>query len=205
MAIVVDIRDPQVALPAYLLVDTSMLLKARCVPGRPPSQVAGAALSFLHRVNQLTSMGQLIAMVSILSMEECYFKLISWRYEKEPSLAQERLAAAVRLGRLPAQVGWHELYKSSPHLIPRWSGEVDTFALWVQGIPLTVLEPEELLVAGAVASIESRMRHYMSIAQILPKDAYFVALAERLGVLHIATLDSDFRRLDSSFTLYTIP
>jgi len=49
------------------------------------------------------------------------------------------------------------------------------------------------------------MRHYVASGLILPRDAYLTAVAERLGVEHIATLDRDFARLNNEFTIYTLP
>lgn len=206
MATILDLRDPSLSLPEFLVVDASVLLAVRSVPGAPPSSQSVAAKQFLGSVKQACLSGDTIALVCILTLEECYFKIISWRYRNDSSLGKERAVVARRSGKQPSEVRWHELYKFYPRCIRKYFPEVTAFFQWVAAIPLTIIEPSDLVGPGGVSTaIEQQMRHYIHSCCVLPKDAYLIATADCLGVKHIATLDRDFKRLGTGFTLYTLP
>ena len=82
--------------------------------------------------------------------------------------------------------------------------QVRKFRTLVNNIPLIILEPEDMAVPQKTTAppLADRMLHFMNTVQILPKDAYFLAVAERLSIEHIATLDKDFYRA-KSITIYT--
>jgi hypothetical protein len=187
----VDLRDPGVPLPGFLLVDASVLLEVRSLPGCAPSSRSQATTQFLRRVQQAYQNGDTIPLVCTLTLEECYFKIIRWKFENDPGL-----------GGGP----WHQLYKNHFQQIQNYFPDVHAFYQSIIGIPLTIIEPEDLVGGtGPSSSIEERMRHYAESCCILTKDAYLIAIAERLGIQHIATLDSDFKRLGADFTIYTLP
>lgn len=206
MATVVNLRDSNLPLPAFLLFDASILLATRSVPGAPVPPRSADAIQFLRRVQQACHNGNTIPLVCVLTLEECYFKIIQWRYQNDPSLSPQRTVVAAQLGRQPNQVGWHELCKHHPRFIQNCFPELQAFFQFVIGIPLTILEPEDLASPNvALPSIAERMRHYIHSCCILPKDALLIAIADRLGVQHIATLEKDFNRLGVDFTVYTLP
>lgn len=187
---VVDLRNSNVPLPAFLLIDASVLLAIRSLPGRAPSARSQAATQFLTRIQQAYQNDDAIPLVCALTLEECYFKIIRSKFENDPSLGRGH---------------WHQLYKNHFQQIQNYFPDVQAFYQWIIGIPLTVVEPEDLAdPKGVSLSIEQRMRHYTQSCCILPKDAYLIAVAERLEVRHIATLDSDFTRLGADFTIYTL-
>ena len=68
------------------------------------------------------------------------------------------------------------------------------------------MQPEDVATQqGNPPAIERQIYDFVKSVHLLPKDAWIVAEADRLGVYDIATLDADFLRLDSAFTIYTIP
>jgi predicted nucleic acid-binding protein len=187
---VVDLRDSNVPPPGFLLIDASVLLAIRSLPGHAPSSRSQAATQFLTRIQQAYQNGDAIPLVCALTLEECYFKIIRSKFENDPNLGSGN---------------WHQLYKDNSQQIQNYFPDVQAFYQWIIGIPLTVVEPEDLAdPKGVSPSIEQRMRHYVQSCCILPKDAFLIAVAERLGVQHIATLDSDFKRLGAGFTIYTL-
>jgi hypothetical protein len=102
------------------------------------------------------------------------------------------------------RVRWHDLYKEMPELIRDWMPDLESFRRTViDGIPTQVIEPEDL--GDPPPAVEARMMHHIEHIPILPKDAYLLAVAERLGVPHIATLDRDFRSALDWLSVYTIP
>jgi hypothetical protein len=192
MATIRDLRDTNLPLPGFLLLDASVLLAVLSPPGAPASPQSAAATQFLTRIQRACRNGDIIPLVWILTLEECYFKIIQWGYKNDPSL--------------PNRVGWHQLYKRYPQAIQNYLPAIQTFYQSVIGIPLTILEPQDFVdPSAAFPPIEERMRHYIRSCSILPKDACLTAVANRLGVQYIATLDKDFDRLGDDFTVYTLP
>jgi hypothetical protein len=206
MATILDLGNPNVPLPTFLLIDASVLLAIRLPPGVGPNPRGADTRQFLRRVRQSYNHGNTVPLVCITTLEECYFKIISNKFRSDPSLSSRRATVAARLRCSVNQVGWHRLYKDYPQFIQNCSADLQSFYQFVVGIPLTILEPEDLVNPGVeFPPIEGRMQHYILSCSILPKDAYLIAVAERLGVNHIATLDQDFARLGSGFTIYTVP
>jgi hypothetical protein len=206
MATIRDLRDTNLPLPGFLLLDASVLLAVLSPPGAPASPQSAAATQFLTRVQRACHNGDIIPLVWILTLEECYFKIIQWGYKNDPSLGTQRAAIAAQIRLQPNQVGWHQLYKHYPQAIQNYLPTIQTFYQSVIGIPLTILEPQDFVdPSAAFPPIEERMRHYIRSCSILPKDACLTAVANRLGVRHIATLDKDFDRLGADFTVYTLP
>jgi len=72
----------------------------------------------------------------------------------------------------------------------------------VQALPVTIVTSEDLALTQPGDTLEERMRHFISAYNLLPKDAYILAVAERLGVNDVATLDSDWQRA-TQFTVHT--
>lgn len=191
MASKVDLRDSTQPLPEYLLLDASVLLRVN------NADVSG----FLQRVRQGYQQGTVYPLMCLWTLEECYHTLIRRAYQKH--LPQHRTAIARKFGKKPSQLRWHHLYKQRPRIIRKEFSGIEAFRLHVAGFPIQVLEPEDLGSPGS-PPLEDRMRHYMKSACILGHDAYLEAVAERLEARHIATLDGDFCRLDSAFTVYTL-
>jgi hypothetical protein len=188
---ILDLSDPNVPLPGFILVDASILLMVRSLPGVPPSPRQAAATHFLTRIQNAYCVGDTIPLVCPLTLEECYFKIIRWKYENDPALGGGQ---------------WHQLYKNHPQQIRNYLSDIQAFYTWIIGIPFTIIEPEDLVTQGtSLSPIEDRMRHYSDSCCILPKDACLVAVADRLGITHIASLDRDFERLDATFTVYMLP
>lgn len=205
MATILDLRDSNLPLPDFLLLDASVLLAVLSPPGARASPHSAAATQFLTRVQQACHNGDIIPLVCILTLEECYFKILQWGYENDTSLGAQRATIAAQRGVQPNQVGWHQLYKYYPQAIQNYLPKIRDFYQAVIGIPLTILEPQDFVdPSAAPPPIEERMRHYIRSCSILPKDAYLTAVANRLGVQHIATLDKDFDRLGADFTVYTL-
>ena len=139
-------------------------------------------------------------------MEECYFFLIRWGFQRDKKLANRRSAIAHRKGMAQADVKWHDLYKDTPSAIRRYMPDVHQFHQFISALPVHIVQSDDLGVRqGRPSTIEEQLRVFVDSAYLLPKDAWIVAEAERLGVYDIATMDRDFLRLDSSFTIYTIP
>jgi hypothetical protein len=204
MVTVLGLDDPSLALLDHIFIDTSVLLRVRSHSSQQPGATS-AAVRFLNRIQARCLAGTLLAVVSTIALEECYYKLISRRLETDPVFNPQRATCATQRHILVSRVTWHDLYKSQPRCVQQCAGDVSAFARWVQGIPLYVLEPSDLRVSSQVPALEERMRFFIDSAQILPKDAYLIAEAERIGIFNIATLDSDFARLDTRFTVYTTP
>ena len=192
---VIDIRDPDLSLPEYLVFDASMLLDL---------STKQDVKQFIASVTQAYRTGSTYPLVCILTLEEYYFKLLKVGYQRDTSLDPSRVEIS-RKRRKPAnRVTWHELYKDRPKAIKSYVPQITAVLQQIRQLPFHIVEPEDLAdTQSSSRPIEERMRYYIDEASILPKDALLVAEAERLGVFDIATMDNDFRRLGPEFTIYT--
>jgi len=178
---VVNLADSSAPLPDYLIIDTSLLLVLR--PGsRHPHQAD--AIAFLQRVARECLAGNMVCLAPTLVLEECYFKIIQAYIEG--------LTRTI----------WHQYYKLNPQVIQQCLPAITAFHQTVEALPVTIVTPEDLALTQPTDTLEERMRHFISACNLLPKDAYLLAVAERLGVSDVATLDSDWQRA-TQFTVYT--
>jgi predicted nucleic acid-binding protein len=184
MCPVVNLADTRAALPEILIVDASLLLVLRS-GSRHTHQVVARA--FLHRVGNECLNGSMFCLAPTLVLEECYFKIIQAHLERNR----------------PAGQTWHQYYKNNPQVIQQCVAHITTFYQLVMAIPITIVSPEDLALTQPNHTLEERMRHFISTSNLLPKDAYILAVAERLGVDSVATLDRDWQRVQQFFTVYT--
>jgi predicted nucleic acid-binding protein len=126
----------------------------------------------------------MVCLAPTLVLEECYFKIIQ----------------AYIMGL--THMTWHRYYKLNPQVIQQCLPAITAFYQTVGALPVTVITSEDLALAQPTNTLEDRMRHFISACNLLPKDAYLLAVAERLGVSDVATLDSDWQRA-TQFTVYT--
>jgi predicted nucleic acid-binding protein len=176
----VDLSDPNTPLPEFLMVDASLLLVLR--PGSTHRHRT-AAQAFLRRVGQASLDGHMMCLVPGLVLEECYFKIIQ-----------------AQIRRLDPN--WHAHYKAHPQVIQQCIGAITAFRRSLQALPVFPVTVEDLANPQAPATLEDRMRHFIAACNLLPKDGYILAVAERLNVTNLATLDHDWCRA-TQFTVYT--
>lgn len=205
MATTLDFSVSDISLPDLLLFDASILLELVPVFGTAKPERNESVLQFLERVREARRRGECFPLVAIHSLLECYHKILLVEYERDPALDKRRDAIAHRRQIDKSKVTWHHLYKDSPKLVQRYYRKIENFFQAVRIIPVSVIEPEDLAVSRSnVATIEERVRYYIKSHCLWVNDGYLVAVAERLGVYQIATLDRDFDRLGDRFTLYTM-
>jgi len=178
---VVNLADPNAPLPDYLVVDASLLLVLRSRSQHPHQ---AHAIAFLQRVGQECLAGNTVRLAPTLVLEECYFKIVQAYIEGL------------------AHTLWHRYYKLNPQVIQQCLPAITAFHQAVEALPVTIITPEDLALKQPSYTLEERMRHFISACNLLPKDAYILAVAERLGVRDVATLDSDWQRA-TQFTVYT--
>lgn len=180
-ATIMDMGDPKTPLPEFLVVDSSLLLELLAGSATTPRQRAAAL--FLNRVSQEATKGALLLLVPLLVMEECLYKIIQWKYE-----------ALFGLG----FANWHQAgYKKNPQLIQGFGPELQTFRQSILNLPATITGPEELILTPIFTqTLEQHMLSNIQRYNLLPKDAYIISEAERLGVNYLATTDRDWDRAD---------
>ena len=178
----VDLADPHAPLSDFLVVDASLLL---VLPSGSRHPHRAAATAFLHRVGNECLNRNMVCLAPTLVLEECYFKIIQWYIKRLPSAS------------------WHQHYKNKPQVIQQCIARITAFHQLVAALPVTIVTPEDLALTQPTSTLEERMRHFISAYNLLPKDAYILAVAERLGVDDVATLDDDWQRASTQFTVYT--
>jgi hypothetical protein len=147
-----DIRDPNLALPDYLVIDANVFLKLSKKPD---------VAQFMTRVSQAYRAGQTLPMICIQTLEECYHVLLRNSYSTDRRLDPRRTQISGRKHKNPADVTWHELYKDRPLAIKRYMTTINGFFQQVtQALPIHVIEPEDLAASSsALGTIECYRPH----------------------------------------------
>jgi hypothetical protein len=182
-----DMGDANLPLPDFLVADTSLLLGLSPRVAAPRRQQI--ARSFLKRASQAALLGDLLLMVPLLVMEECYFKLMQSFYEE-------------RFG--PGAANWHDKgYKQNPQLIGACMPILENFRTTILDLPAVITGPDDLIETPdpPPIALERLMLNIVRDHSLLPKDSYILAEASRLGITGLATMDFDWDRADG-FIVY---
>lgn len=185
-----DLADPAVTLPQQLVIDSSLLLALR--PGDDNSSAA-VARAFVRRLRAHIAAFEVVAWVPLPVLQECYHIILTHHLRR----AWESVDPAVRLP------NWLALYKRQPELLRGGLADIVRFDDLLAAIPLTLVQPEDLNDGGIAGPLPERLRHFITTYHLLPQDAMILTEAERLGGRAVATLDSDWRRVDE-FDVYTV-
>jgi predicted nucleic acid-binding protein len=186
-----DLADPSVPLPTQFILDSSLLLACRAEDDNP---LAHAAKQFVKRMEERIAAYQMIAWLPAPVLQECYHVILSRglrrAWETQP-----------REDRRP---NWLAAYKNQPNLLAVGFDDMAKFDEILAAIPVTPVLVQDLPKSTGTFSLHDRMRHYIATYNLLPQDALILAETEQLGVMAVATLDSDWRRVDE-FDVYTTP
>lgn len=186
-----DLSDPTIPLPSQLVVDTSLLLALRPGDDNPHAM---AVQAFVRRLGERIAAYELVAWLSLTVLQECYHIILANGLRR----AWEGMDPANR------PPNWLKAYKDQPALLETCLPDLIRFCELLAAIPLTPVQPEDLVTQAAAGPLEERMRHFIISHHLLAQDALILAEAERLGVSAVATLDRDWQRL-TSFDVYTCP
>jgi predicted nucleic acid-binding protein len=189
-AILIDINDPNIQLPEFIVLDASVVLELRVSPNRQRHH--NSAINFFRRLRPLASSGQVMPLLPLLALEECYFKIC--QYKILEFLANNNI-----------QTPWHRYYKQNPQIIQNTVQNLQVFYNILRSFPIVVIEPEDLAVLpiDTEPRLSERMKDFIQNFLILPKDATILSNAERLGIDTVVTLDSDWSRADG-FKVITV-
>ncbi len=189
-ATLLDISNPNILLPEFIVLDASIVLELMPDPAHlHPNHVF--AVNFLNRLRQAARQGEVKPILPLLAFEECYFKLC-WRILDVMSKSQK----------LP----WKVYYKQNPSAIRNIYPTLMQFYQALAAFPIEITEPEDIAIypKGREPSLATRMGDFINSFAVLPKDATILSEAERLGIRTVATLDSDWSRADD-FTVFAPP
>lgn len=181
-----NISDPNLPIPEFLILDASIVLELAPDPNGQPHRKHTEAVAFLSRLQKEAIAERVIAILPLLAFEECYFKIC------------HRILFAL------AGNGWKSYYKANPSSIIQIIPHLTHFFNTLRSFPIHISEPEDIaLPAVANATpLSQRMGELIDAFRILPKDATILSEAERWQIRDVATLDSDWVRADG-FNVYT--
>ena len=183
-----DIRDPNVPLPEFIVLDTSLILELHPVSSSANSNHT-LAVNFLNRLRSEARQARVKPFLPLLAFEECYFKI-----------CQLILTA---YGKNAGNMKWHDYYKQYPLTVRSVYPVLMQLYQTLLSFPIEITEPEDLAIRpkGREPLLSARIGDLINQFAVLPKDATILADAERLGIYTVATLDRDWSRADG-FTVF---
>ncbi|MDI6770567.1 MAG: hypothetical protein QMD04_12955 [Anaerolineales bacterium] len=185
-----DLADPALPLPPQLVLDSSLLLALR--PGDDNPHVC-AVQEFFRRLRQQIADYQTMAWLLMPVLQKCYHIILT-------NSLRRAWAAMDPVLRPP---NWLVMYKREPELLKAGFSELLEFDEILAMIPLTPVQPEDLVTRADASPLEERLRYFITVYSLLPQDALILAEAKALRVLAVATLDQDWQRV-AEFDVYTI-
>jgi predicted nucleic acid-binding protein len=186
-----NLANPDLPLPSQLVFDTSFLLALRPVDDNPHTTLVQA---FARRLRPQIAAIKLAAWLVMPVLQECYHIILTSNLRR----AWQELPVAAR------PTNWLALYKQNPKALGFGFADIEQFDALLAAYPITVAQPHDLVRGSENSSLDIRLRHFIQQYQLLPQDALILTEAERLGVMAVVTLDSDWRRVASEFDVYTI-
>jgi len=182
-AVIRRMSDSAIQLPEVIVVDTSLLLGLGNISSEARWVVAH---NFLRRLSNEALLNNVLILIPLVVMMECYHKTIQWHYEMNGFKGNWTNAG----------------YKSNPILIQGAVPQLTQFRQNVINLPAAITGPDDLIVTkGFVQPIESTLLDNIGKFNLLSADAEIIAESEHLGVTDLATMDNDWSRADG-FTVY---
>ena len=184
-----NLADPTTALPSQLVLDSSLLLALRTGDDNPKASVA---YRFIKSLGAQIAAQQTVVWLLMPVLQECYHVILSRSLRR----SWEVMAPEGRFA------NWLAAYKHRPELLAAGFADLRSFDEILAAIPLTPVRWRDLDTTLVPQPLEERVRHFITVYYLLPQDALILAEAERLGVMAVATLDSDWQRV-AEFDIYT--
>ena len=190
----IDFTSLSNPLPIKIVLDSSILvyLALSGPQGGLNPKVFQDAKAFLSRLQKATVSGSCVALAPQLVITECYHVLTRWAIEGQIT-----------------NIRWDIAYKSNPQLIRQLGVRQKCLAFLndVEAAGIIIIDEEDLLpLTPDAVPLYQQSLTYMESLNLLSSDAYILAVADRLGVEALASLDKDFLRItQADFDIYTSP
>jgi len=174
------------------------------IPG-PRGKTHKRCEKFLRRMRNRIQAGKLRCFASPMVIEECIYRIVRVHYERELEQNRDKYEdeiKAVKERDPRREYGWHDLYKDRPQLLSGCADQIRKLNIAIQGIPIEVLPPEELKAAEGEKPLIDEVKRVVVEFNLLPRDAFHVVAAQRIGADGIVVMDRDFERVDD-ITVYS--
>ena len=196
-----DLSTPDLALPAILVLDSSIVInwltavgwRVASVPTSP--QQIGAARLVAHLAGS-----KRIGLVTPTALNEIFHFVLKTGFRAAlPHHQADLIARYPRVRRHE----WYHLFKARCDLIVPIVADLDQTRRLMLGNRLLVLQPEDLGPIPSGRPLEDELVRTMERYELDSSDAAILIEARRAGITDIATADPDLRRAGLDFDVYT--
>lgn len=192
----VDLSQPNVAIPDPVVVDTNVVVAfALAAYHQVPRQAAQATALFQHLVN-----ANQLALLTPTAFSEFLHAAIMARY-KQVFRQRGRAALAHHFG-APVRDA-RELYKRDPSILQLYATTLDQLCQSLAGNNVVLLDPDQL---GPVRTGRAHHRQLLNLVGrygLDSSDASILLEAHRLGISAVVSMDRDMQRALADFDVYT--
>lgn len=198
----VDLSSPGMVLPSRLIVDSSIVidwlvttsrLTAAATPPTPKQHRAGRLVATFPTDRTL-------GLITPTSAAEVFHFVVKSRYRGE--LPNYRADLSSRFPTVHRH-GWEHLYKTRSDLIRQFAPGLDRIRQLMDANGLVFLQPEDLGSIPSGRTLDDELVRTMERYELDSSDAAILIEARRAGMVAIATADSDWRRAQIDFDVYT--
>ena len=198
----IDLSLPGVRIPSRLAFDSSVVIDWLAAVTQPSPRLSPLLPAHLRAAQLIGRLGveQAVGLVPSTSLSEVFHVVVKTGYRA--ALPNHR---ADLLARYPnvRRHGWEHLFKARPDLIKRFAADLHRVRRLMTGSRLLFLQPEDLGDLPSGRTLDDEMIRVMARYELDTSDAAILIEAQRAGVTSIVTADSDLRRAQLDFDIYT--
>ena len=196
----IDFNDEKQPLPTQIVLDSSILIYLVVTePDKAERQVIfEAAKQFLKRLESATLSGKCSAVAPIHVIVEC-FHFITRKEVQKYAASNKQYINNKRV------TSWEVVYKSDPELMAKLNipDKLEHFLTLIKTSGINIIQPVDL-ITNVDTKLEAETVRYMRELRLQASNAHILAVADRLEVKNLASLDRDFLKVtEASFNLYT--
>lgn len=193
----INLSEPGHRLPPYLVLDRNLLVTrflASYETSLPNSTVKAEQLFRLLVTTQSTGV------ITSVVWAEVLHHMIRAHYRRALSDARALLRSAYPRSRGHT---WQQLYKLRPELMQRLVPELERLRLLLRANGLDFVQPDDLEPVPSGTTVDEELIRIIGQYQVDSSDAAILLEGRRAGVMSIASLDTDMRRAQLDFDVYT--
>jgi predicted nucleic acid-binding protein len=198
---IVDLSARRAGVPDPIVVDTNLLVERFLVPfvgALPISPTSVRAQRAAQFFDDLVSRNG-IGIITPTCFAEFIHVAVKFRYRQE----RLRLGAGIRQAHDRPIRDWLDLYKADAAIHQRFLPRLELLRLLLIASGLSFITPAQLGPIASGRAYDEEFIYLVGTYGLDSNDALILMEAQRYGVTDIITLDTDLRRAQADFTIYT--
>lgn len=199
MGSLINLAAIEAPLPDLIIIDTNLIVARFLTSLHQPHPVQAERADQLFRA---LAASNAVGVVTFTAFSEAIHFAIRRRYTAEIASHRVQLAASYPNQR---RYDWQDLYKIDSDILHGFGEWLERWRRTLTTHNLLFLQPGDLAPLPFGRSIEQELIRLVVRYGLDTNDAAILLEAQRAGVFSVASLDTDLRRAQADFDVYTWP